>query len=468
MVIRVERSSQTLDTNRLNSSFRDPSGFVYRWNGQIFRHVDASYRNEYEAVKQAGLFEELWNRGWLIRHDEVDQPAMEGAYATLRPEQLRCITYPYEWCFSQLKDAALLTLDIARLALDAGFVLKDASAYNVQFRGAKACLIDTLSFRRYREGEAWVAYGQFCRHFLAPLLLMAFRDVSLGRLLANHIDGIPLALATRLLPGRARMWPSLQLHLFLHARSERRFLNNSRKVSPRVSKRGLVGILDSLRGTVASCTWRTGQTEWGDYYKITNYSADAFEAKRRLVGEAIAIAQPGYVWDLGANDGTFSRLVSNQRIPVLAWDIDPVAVERNHQEGKRRGEQYLTPALVDLMNPSPALGWNGREREGFFERNKPDLVICLALIHHLAIGNNVPLPQVVAMLQRLGAWVLVEFVPKHDSKVQELLRNREDIFPDYTEAAFKAAFLRAFDVAWNRPIPGTDRSLYLFRRRDVV
>lgn len=452
------------------ASFRDPSGFVYTRDGAIFRQVNAAYEADYEAARSSGLYDHLITTGRLVAHEEVD-PA-PGAWRTLKPALIPYISYPYEWSFSQLKDAALLTLDIQQASLERGLVLKDASAFNVQFVGTEPIFIDTLSFERYRENEPWVAYRQFCGHFLAPLALMAHADVRLRRLQGAFIDGIPLDLASRLLPAATWLRPGLVTHIHLHARSQQRYSAAADGTPARraaVSKRMLIAMIDGLRRTVAGCHMPSVKTEWGDYYEATNYSQAAMGAKERLVTEFVeAVAPPsGVVHDLGANTGRFSRLVSQSGRYVVAHDIDEVAVERHYQSGKAAKLKSVLPLLLDLTNPSPALGWASLERSAAVDRLAGHTVVALALIHHLAISNNVPLPVLSEFFARIARGLVIEFVPKEDSQVKRLLATRRDIFPDYHQEGFEAAFLPRFEIIRRESVPDSSRTLYAMRVRDV-
>ncbi|MEZ5276215.1 MAG: hypothetical protein R3F07_07545 [Opitutaceae bacterium] len=451
----------------LASSFRDRSGFIFKRDGVLFRRIHSSYLPEFRALTGSGFFRKLWDRGLLIPHQEVENPSAGGDEITIRPDQLAFVSYPYEWSFGQFKDAALATLEIQKLAIENGFTLKDASAYNIQFVDGRPVLIDTLSFETYKEGSPWIAYRQFCQHFLAPLALMALKDVRLSKLTRIFIDGIPLDLASRLLPRRSKFRPGLLFHLHLHAKSQGKYTNKNQDVKDRrISRNGLLGIIGNLEANVRKLQWLPANTEWGDYYAITNYTDASFRAKEDLVTAAIERVKPRSVWDLGANNGHFSRLASRKGINTVAWDIDPTAVELNYRDIRRQKETHLYPAIIDLSNPSPGLGWANAERDSFFSRHgKPDLILSLALIHHIAIGNNVPLASVASAYADLAPNAVVEFVPKSDSKVKELLLNREDIFDDYTVDGFESAFGAHFEVVDKQPIPGSERTLYLLQRK---
>ncbi|NIS80480.1 MAG: SAM-dependent methyltransferase [Anaerolineales bacterium] len=457
--------------HRIPASFRDPSGFLFSREGQLYRQINETYREQYQALMDSGLYASLVRDGLLLEHTEVDatpaEPAM--AFKIIRPESLPFISYPYEWCFGQLKDAALTTLAIQKRALEFGMSLKDCSAYNIQFHRGRPVLIDTLSFELYIEGEPWVAYRQFCQHFLAPLALMALQDVRLNQLLRVNIDGVPLDLASNLLPGRTKLNLGLRVHIHAHAASQRRYADkivDKETVSRKMSRTSFLGWIDSLERSVRGLEWEIAETEWGDYYDAThNYTPAALDHKRQTVDAYLESIQPTDVWDLGANVGFFSRLASNRGIPTLAFDIDPAAVEQNYRTSKAEGEENLLPLLLDLTNPSPNLGWHNQERDSLLDRGPADAILALAFVHHMAISNNVPLNMLADFFHHLGTWLIVEFVPKTDSQVQRLLAMREDIFPDYTREGFERLFEDKFTIQETTPIRESERMLYLMKRR---
>jgi ribosomal protein L11 methylase PrmA len=454
------------------ASFRDPSGFVYTADGTLYRQVNRVFAEEFDACVASGLYDDLAARGLLVPHRAVgiERRATPDAHAVIEPAHIDFVSYPYEWAFGELQDAALLTLEVHERAHARGFVLRDASAYNVQFRDARPVFIDTLSFARYREGEPWAAYKQFCEHFLVPLALMSTRDIRCGRLQREYLDGIPLDLGSGLLPGRTWARVGTLLHVHAHAWATKRYEGTSvASVSRtrRLSKRGLIELVASLRATVEKLMWRPAGTQWADYAADHNYSEAALAAKRRLVRDYLASVAPRTVWDLGANTGTFSRAAREVAPSVISFDFDPAAVELNYRLVRDRGETGLLPLQLDLMNPSPATGWAHEERLSLEARGPADAVLALALVHHLAIANNVPLPRVADAFSRLGRLLVIEFVPKTDSQVERLLRNRPDIFPQYTQEGFERAFEHYYELAAKERIGDSQRSLYLMRRRQA-
>ncbi|MBI4296308.1 MAG: SAM-dependent methyltransferase [Chloroflexi bacterium] len=449
-------------------SFRDPAGFLFWQDGLLFRQVNVSYKEHYDRLMESGLYENLTAARLLIPHEEVGvlSPKPQLAYKVIRPEMVPFISYPYEWCFSQLKDAALTLLRIQKLCLDYGMSLKDGSAYNVQFVEGRPVLIDTLSFEKYREGYPWTAYRQFCQHFLTPLALMSYTDVRLNQLLRVYIDGVPLDLASSLLPFRSRLAFSILSHIHLHARGQKLFAGRTASINGyKMGRLALQGIIESLESAVKRLKWQPRGTEWTDYYEKASYSQEAFEHKKRIVAEFLDRIGPASVWDIGANTGEFSRLASTRGIPTVSMDVDPAAVERDYLECVRRRETNILPLVVDLTNPSPGIGWGNEERMSLVERGPVDAAMALALVHHLVISNNTPFGRVALFFSRICDWLIIEFVPKSDPQVQKLLATRDDIFTGYTQGAFEYEFGEYFDILDSIIIHGSERVLYLMRRR---
>ena len=455
------------ESRTLPSSFRDPSGFLFEREGRLYRQVNGVYRDHYDHLFSSGLYRALTEQGLLIPHEEVDLPPPDpdGAYKVIKPRVVPFISYPYEWCFGQLKDAALATLRIQRTAFDFGMSLKDASAFNIQFIDGRPVLVDTLSFEKL-ELRPWVAYRQFCQHFLCPLLLVAYKDYALGPLSRIFIDGVPLSLASRLLPFRTRLRPSLATHVHLHALSQKVFSGKKMKVRERkIRPMSLAGLTESLESAVRKLSLPIKKTEWARYYEETNYTPESFERKKKIVGDFLDVMKPKTVWDLGANTGIFSRLASRRGIPTVAFDVDTVAVELNYRECREKNEKNLLPLVMNLTNPTPALGWENRERMSLLERGPADAVLALALLHHLAISNNLPFQRIAGFLGRTCRSLVIEFVPKTDSQVQRLLATREDIFGHYTQPDFEEQFGRVFLIEKTVPVEGTERTLYLMKNR---
>jgi len=384
------------------------------------------------------------------------------SYKIIRPELIPFTSYPYEWAFSQLKDAALLTLDIQLTALKHGMSLKDASAYNIQFLRGKPIFVDTLSFEKQIPDYPWVAYRQFCQHFLCPLALMSFVDVGFNQLFRIHIDGIPIQLASKLLPFSTRLRWSLLAHVHLHASIQQKHAdNNTAKVKRKVSETGITGIVFSLKNAIDKLKIKKQKTEWDRYYENTNYSTTSSDHKAAIVKDCLGIVRPKTLWDLGANTGRYSRIASHMGIFTVSFDLDPNAVEHNYLTSRANDESNILPLLMDFTNPSSAIGWSSSERMSLKERGPVDAILALALIHHLAISNNVPLGNIAEYFSELGSTLIIEFVPKQDSQVIRLLTSREDVFSKYDQVGFESEFQKHYKIKGRFPVQETERTIYL-------
>jgi hypothetical protein len=450
-------------------SFRDPAGFVYSDTGEIRRQINEIYARTYDHLLSSGLYDELTGSELLIRHEEIEVafPEAGNAYKVIRPVRIPLISYPYEWCFSQLKDAALLTLEIQQRALARGMSLKDSSAFNVQFLNGRPIFIDTLSFELLQPGQPWVAYRQFCQHFLAPLALMSLSDVRLNQLTRVNLDGIPLDLVGRLLPWKSRFRWGVWLHLLLHGRFNSAEPTESRRAAipaHAMSNNAQLGLLESLASTVRSLQSPADKGVWANYYADNTYSPDELQHKEKLVSEFLETANASTAWDLGANTGRFSRLTSDRGIATISFDSDHTCIEENYVDAKRTGATRILPLLFDLFNPSPALGWMTEERDSIFNRANADVVIALALIHHLAVVGNQPLPNLATLFQRLSPWLIIEFVPETDPQFLRLIRQRQGIHHEYHRTRFEQCFSQHFQILRTEPVTQSGRILYLMRR----
>lgn len=442
-------------------SFRDPSGRVYYQNGQVLREVNYIYQANYKKLMKSGLFRELTQLGMLIKHVEIKNDNQ--VYKTIKPDMIPFISYSYEWCFSQLQSAALLTLNIEKLCLKYDMNLKDASAFNVQFIGKKPIFIDTLSFEEYTPGKPWVAYRQFCQHFLAPLALMAYTDNRLNKLANLFLDGIPLDLADTLLPLSAKINFGILGHIVLNSKSQ--YLKSTKskgKDNYNLTKQGLESIIDSLISLIKNLKPKKRNSTWGEYYSNTNYNQKSFNNKGKLVEDFLKNLPLKSILDLGANNGYFSEIAAKTKAYVISADYDEKSIEDNFLQDS---SSNILPLVIDFMNPSASLGWANQERKSFWERANVDLIMMLATIHHLAISNNLPFEKIASLVKDKCSYLIIEFVPKSDSKVKILLSQREDIFDLYTEENFEKVFKKYFKIIKKENISGSQRYLYLMEKK---
>jgi hypothetical protein len=452
------------------ASFRDPAGYVFTQDDIVKRVVTRFGAEEYNRLMTSGLYEELVGKDLLIPHREEQVPADSDVAAVLVPEQIPYISYPYEWSFGQLRDAALLTLEMQDAAMKHGMSLKDASAFNVQFRGSQPVFIDTLSFEE-NDGGPWVAYGQFCRHFLAPLLLMRHVSPGFNQFWKASLDGFPLDVAAALLPKRTYLSLGTLLHIHLHARSQKKYNATAaplpKSAAAQTGPDRKPALVDSLKSFVRSIRLPDVETEWVHYYSkgLSHYTNAAEASKKATVAEALDRLKPGTVFDIGGNIGEYSRLATARGAYTVCFDIDPLCVHHNYERARSEHDRLILPLMIDLTNPSPTLGFGLTERDSILERANADVVMALAVLHHLRITGNAPLVRIAAFLARLGEHLIIEYVPKSDVMAQKLLRSRKDTFADYTDAGFQDAFGRCFSTEQVIPVAETARSVYVMKRR---
>lgn len=455
-------------------SFRDPSGCIFSADGSIYRSIFPPGMPDYEAAGDAGAYEKLIQQGLLIPHEEtaLSDGIPAGTVCCLQHPRIPMITYPWEWSFSMLKEAALLHLEIMEILVPMGFWLRDANAFNVQFDGEKLCLIDTLSVGRRVPDSPWPAYGQFCSHFLAPLAAAAYADIRLLSLWRGFINGFPLDLVAGILPHLKKYRPGLFMHLTLHSRyqssadrKEDIGKEQSQSKSMKVSDRGLVGLIRSLKKTVQGIAWKSYSQIWEGYTEIRTYDSKDVEIKSAYVEKTVKELDASVVWDMGANTGEFSALAASQGAFVASIEGDPACTEYIYREisAGQKGKKIL-PLTMDLANPSPGLGWDSRERLSLKDRGPADLLMALALVHHLVFSCCIPFPLIAKWFSELAGHVLVEFVPPTDPMVKKLLKNRNGEHHPYDEKTFTSAFEKYFDSVDTISLQN-GRSLYLYRSR---
>ena len=449
------------------ASFKDPSGFVFKRQGNYYRQVNKAYAGDFELLMSSGLYESLVRKGLLISHTTIDEnyTGTDIWYKTLLPEQLSFISYPYEWSFDQLKDAALLTLDITKTAVSHGMILKDATGFNIQFHQGKPVFIDSLSFEKYDPSLPWIAYRQFCECFLFPLLLEHYLQVDIQKLLSVYLEGIPVKIAAKLLPGKSKLKLSVWLHVFLQNTVSKG--NRSKQKPVQFSKQKLLGLISHLESTVKSLHTKAGaESTWNNYYEETILSQNYLAEKEKLFRLFINDINDGRALDMGCNDGYFSRILA-ERIPnVISADFDSQCINRLYLSIKNKSQTSILPLCIDISNPPPATGFLNEERQAFLSRAGSDYVAALALIHHLVLTKNIPFAEVAKLFAGLTKKTLIiEFVPLEDEKAQQLIENKKTYHKPYDAAAFENYFNAWFDIEKKEIIPGTARILYRMKKK---
>jgi len=450
-------------------SFRDPDSQLHVDDqGRVLRALTPRAVERWDAVEPSAALRELVETGRIVRSTRLGAGALPGAAEVLEHERIPAITYPYEWSFSMLRDAALLELDVLRRLLDDGLILSDGTLYNVAFRGPRPVFIDVGSLRPADSGEPWAGYRQFCMQALFPLMLQAFRGVSPRPWLRGAIEGITPAEVRALLRGRDLLRRGVPGHVVLHARLERREARRRPgEVRKELAKAGFSAEIvkanaDRLRRLVARLRWSPPASPWDGYHEAGVYDDAAHERKQAFVSEVAATRRWTMAWDVGCHDGRYSRIVAPHAGSVIAFDTDEPTVDRLYRELRDEDVENVLPLVHDLADPSPGLGWGLRERRPLADRARPDLVLMLAVIHHLAIGRSIPLPALLDWLRDLGATAVVEFPHPEDPMAASLIGRKDPGTHDaYTLEAFEAEVARRFTVERRELLPGGTRTLYL-------
>ena len=448
-------------------SFRDPSGYIIYEDDEIIRVINYTYKENFDHFINSGFYKFLIKDQLIVSHKISNQKKYsDDQYLTICPEKIFPITYPYEWSFSQLKDAALLTLNIQKKAVEFNMSLKDASPYNVQFKDNSPIFIDTLSFEKISNSDyTWKPYKQFNEMFLAPLSLMSMQDARLSKLSINFIDGIPLSLLNKLLSFRNKLNPSIFLNVVIpHMISNWSKSKSKKEIT--ISKKQHLNIIDQLISFIKNLKLLNENSEWENYNIETNIEKINYvKHKEKIVSSLLKKEELKLSWDIGSNDGHYSRIIAESRSDqVISMDIDWHCVEQNYLFNKKNDIKNVYPLLVDLSNPSPSIGWLNNERSSIFKRiGSPDLICCLAIMHHI-LNRNIPLDYFMEFLSSTKKYLLIEFVPIDDPKCQEIFESRDKSFYYPSKTEFENVFKRKFNIIYEKNLMGTKRILYLFEK----
>ncbi len=457
-------------------SFRDPGGRIYFVDDRVLRSVMPEAVEDFDFVQKSGVIEDLQSKGWIVASEFVD-PSMldepiDGAEYILEHPRIPFISYPYEWSFPALKAAAILHLDIQLAALEFGVTLSDASAYNIQFIGAKPVFIDRLSFVPYQEGETWTAHKQFCEQFLNPLLLRALSGVPHNGWYRGIQEGIPTDFLKRVIPWYKKLSFNLLTHVTLQSALQASIGKNGAALHKNISganfpRKSYRHMLQKLRAWIEELTPAvTGKSIWQDYAGDNSYRAEEADGKRSFVADFVSRTNPHMIWDLGCNTGDYAiaGLEAGANYAV-GFDFDMGALELGYDRAAKKDLPFL-PLFLDAGNPSANQGWAERERRGMMARASADAILALAFIHHMTIAKNIPLDQLVEWIVGFAPTGVIEFVPKQDPMVQELLRFRKDCFPDYTEENFLYRLSIIAEIERSETISSSGRLMVSYRRQD--
>ena len=450
-------------------SFRDRTSRIFYSEGAVYRALTQQALQEWEALSATQFLQRLSAEGKIIGAERKDDalrldPTPEWA-AILKHPTVPFISYPYEWSFSMLQDAALLQLELLLAALDEGMTMKDATPFNFQWLGTRPLFIDIPSFERFTPGEPWVGYRQFCQLFLYPLMLQAYKGIPFQPWLRGALDGIEPEQCHRLMSLRDLLRPGVLSHVYLQAKAQSQYAATDRNVKAELREAGFDAALiqanaKRLQKLVSKLSWRRASSTWSEYTEHTSYNAEDEQRKKAFVRQVVQVQPWELAWDLGCNTGVFSRIAAENARTVVAMDADQLVIERFYRSLKADEQTTILPLVNNLADPSPNLGWRGSERKTLPERGKPDLTLCLALIHHIVITANVPLKEFVDWLASLTQDLVIEFVTRDDPMVRMLLRNKRDTYTDYHQDYFEQCLEETFTIIRRESLTSSARILY--------
>ena len=462
-----------IETIREPGSFRDPGGHIYYSSGKVFRTVAPEVLEDFERVCATGVLEKLTEQGRLIAGKVVDKQSLPNLPTSfslvVEHPRIPFISYPYEWCFYMLQDAAVHQLEVCLDALESDVMVSDASAYNIQFINSAPIFIDYLSFRSYEKGKVWKAHQQYCEQFLNPLLLRSLLGVPHNAWYRGNLEGIPTTELSRLIPIAKKFSWNVFIHVALQARlhnaANGRKIDRKRANKVSLDKRRMTYILSSLKEFVSKLAPKhLHDSVWHTYVKGNSYEGEETQSKRLFLVDFLGKVKPKVLLDFGCNTGDYSMLALDHGVDlVVGLDTDHLSLEKGYSRAKR-GKVNFLPLYLDLSNLSPGQGWGGVERKSLEERANADAIFSLALLHHLVFGKNIPLDSAVARLVQFAPNGVIEFIPKTDPRVEDMLLLRKDIFHDYTQSDFEACLQRQAKIVNSKQVSRSGRRLYWYVR----
>jgi len=471
----MQHPERTAPLDFEEGSFRDRTSRVLIHYDKVFRVLDRIALQEWRHVKEQDFYKECVRRDHIINTEERDLSAFNVSTcpthqweALLEHERIPFISYPYEWSFEMLKDAALLHLNLLDQALSRDILLKDSTPYNIQWRGTSPIFIDTASFIKLSSGTAWTGYRQFCELFLFPLMLQSYKGIPFQPWLRGSLEGINASDLHRAMSIRDLFRPGVLMHVALQAKLQDRYNNSENDIKHTLKKAGfkkelIIHNVNNLRRLIHKLQWKQSRSTWSNYVNENNYSSKDMEDKKSFVRKITSSNKYNTVWDLGCNTGTFSHIAAENAEQVVAIDYDPLTIDHLYLTLKNTGNTKILPLIGNLADPSPGIGWRNMERKPLLKRGKPDLILGLALIHHLVIGANIPLDDAIQWFAGIGGDLLIEYVDRMDSMTQRLLINKEDNYSDYTQENFEKLLSTHFASVDKQALESGTRTLYLAR-----
>lgn len=432
-----------------HASYKDPSAKVFYYEDEqdnIYRELHPSYLPHYHQLNTSGLAAELIKKNWLVSFEEIKDHHSE---TILKAKKIQFVSYPYEWTFNQWKDAALLTLKIQFQALKFGMILKDASPFNIVFDGARPIFIDISSFEIFEVGKPWQAYKQFCECFYMPLLLAKYFGEVGNEIFLNNINGISLSKGLSLLPAKAHFNLNTLFYLALPDKMRKQVKNSDNrenKISESFTQKKSMQFAEQLFSNINKIKQAKKITKWNSYYDEDKIDANYLQEKEGILKEWFSNYSQKTLIDFGCNTGKFSKLLSPHVKTIFAFDDDINCVDQLYTHCREDKINNIFSFSANITHPTPAVGFNNRERQSLLSRLKGDAGLALALIHHLVFNNNLNFTMIAEMFAATCTELVIEFITKEDDKVRMLLSTRKDIFDWYNFENFVMAFETKFTL----------------------
>ena len=468
-------------------SFRDPSGGLFQKNEKLFRYIRAEYAEDTLDIFNSETIKNWTDQGKFVSAKKISREDLKDILSqnsfsladvdlVLEHEKVFFPSYPYEWSSFMLYDAGRFTLDLASSLLKEGRGLKDATPYNILFDGCNPVFIDLTSVEKREEKDPiWLAYAQFLKMFFMPLLLNKYANVPLSDIFLSRLDGIELEEAMGYISSFKLFKPFVFFSLFLpymlsRKKSTRGLYKSHLMKNPEMAKYVLNSFFKSNEKKLKKVKPHLKKKSlWLDYMQTnTHYSGEIFALKETFIKEVLLECNPNSVLDIGCNTGHFSLLCAKENKKVVAIDLDRASIDALYVKAKKEKKDIL-PLVGNVCRPTPALGWNNKETKSFLERahNKFDLVLMLAVIHHMLITERVPLFEIASLASNLTRrFLVVEFVEKNDPMFQLLVRGRDDLYNHLTLDNFKKAFSDRFVIRKEKRLKDSHRILFLLEKKE--
>ena len=448
-----------------SSSFRDDAGQIFNFKNRIFRSIKNDYIENYNFIKNQDIYQILINKNLLInswepKDQDLTSQNIDNVNKFLEHEKLENWSYPYEWTFSQLKKAAIFHLDFQLFLLEKNISLKDASAYNIQFKNNKPIFIDILSLQKLDENTPWQGHKQFCEEFLNPLVFSSYFNLPFNEIYKGNLNGISNRQIINLLGYKIFFSFSLLINVYF-TESLSGKSGVSKKKKERSYKQSQYFLINNLKKFIKKLKYKKNKSTWSNYSNTHSYSIESEIEKENILKSYISINKPYSLIDIGCNDGKYSFLAKESGVKkIIALDYDMQCLEKIELDNN----EIVTPLYADLSNLSSSIGWNNKEKKSFIERFNFDFSLSFAVVHHLVISKNIPLYEVLNFIIKLSKKGLVEFIPNDDEMVKRMKMFKTKAYDDYNLENFLKILNKNCNTVKVHELKGSKRKIIYYEK----